>query len=59
MRLNPELESFLKTLKMKYGISELDFAKLLFLLDEWAGELCMKSTESSLYLTSKLVERSR
>jgi hypothetical protein len=39
VRLNPELESFLKTLKVKYGVSDVDFAKLLFLLDEWAEEL--------------------
>jgi hypothetical protein len=40
VKLNPELESFLKTLKVKYGVSDADFARLLFLLDEWSEELC-------------------
>lgn len=59
MRLSPELESFLKILKLKYSIGDVDFARLLFLLDEWGMELCMKSVKGGLQLASKLVEALR
>jgi hypothetical protein len=47
VKLNPELESFLKILKTKYEVSELDFARLLFLLDEWGEELCDRAREKA------------
>jgi hypothetical protein len=56
MRLSPELESYLKTLKSKYSIGDVDFARLLFLLDEWAVELRMENVEGGLQLASRLVE---
>jgi hypothetical protein len=59
LKLSPELESFLKNLKMKYSIGDADFARLLFLLDEWGMELCMKSVKGGLQLASKLVEALR
>lgn len=37
-RLSPELEGFLKKLKEKYKISEVDFAKLLFLINDTLEE---------------------
>ncbi|MEM2677564.1 MAG: hypothetical protein QXU62_02880 [Thermofilaceae archaeon] len=45
MKLSPELESFLRKLKEKYGVSDADFAKLVFLLDDWAEELRDKMLE--------------
>ena len=45
MRLSPELESFLRKLKEKYRVSDADFAKLVFLLDDWLEELHDKMLE--------------
>jgi len=56
VRLSPELEYFLVKLKEKYRIEETDFAKLLFLLDEWAVELRMENVKSGLQLASRPVE---
>jgi len=48
MKLSPELEHFLRKLKEKYGVSEADFAKLLFLLDDWAEELHDRALEKAM-----------
>jgi hypothetical protein len=45
--MSPELESYLNGLKRKYRIEDVDFAKLMFLLDEWAEELSERAKEKA------------
>jgi hypothetical protein len=48
VRLSPELEYFLSKLKEKYRIEEADFAKLLFLLDDWSEEVHDRALEKAM-----------
>jgi len=50
VRLSPELEYFLGKvgLKEKYRIEEADFAKLLFLLDDWSEEVHDRALEKAM-----------
>jgi hypothetical protein len=53
VRLSPELEYFLGKLKEKYRIEEADFAKLLFLLDDWSEEVHDRALERAMEVVGR------